>query len=230
MYNIKNNYSYNGTLVSGFIFLFISLFISIVFFFLFYNVNILYNNSTDVLDYEWHLVDEDDYKARVEFEYNDEIITCRPNVTTSDIFKIDKVYFNENNPNNCTIDLKESVGKYIYLILAIPTIFVLISLLLIIKGFSRKKKYCLLKQNGILAKNIPCTVTNLNAQVNGRYYVKVEATYTFPDGTTKKLKQMVLTDKKKINENINTCDLLYLLEDYKVYCLDFNIEYQSYVM
>ena len=52
--------------------------------------------------------------------------------------------------------------------------------------------------------------------------------YTFPDGTTKTLTQMVLGDRKVDKVNHNKCDLLYLLEDYSVYCLDFNIEYQSY--
>lgn len=230
MYNIKNNYSYSGYLIGGFIFLFISLILSTVFFFIFYSVDVFYNNSADVYDYEWHRVDEDSYEARVEYEYDDEIIVCRPNVTSSDKFEIDKVYFNDDNPRSCMIDLKESVGKFIYLIISIPATLVLIALILIIKGFSKKKKYNLLKQNGILAKNIPCTVTNLNTQVNGRYYVRIEATYTFPDGTTKKLRQMVLVDRKKRKDNLNTCDLLYLLEDYNVYCLDFNIEYQSYIM
>ena len=230
MYNIKNNYSYSGNLVAGFIFLFISIFISLIFFFVFYSVDTFYNTNVNPIDYKWERADEDNYKVTVQYEYNDELYICTPNVSSSDKFKIKKVYFNDSNPRNCMVDLKESVGKFIYLILSIPATFLIISLLLIIKGFSRKKKYNLLKQNGILAKNIPCTVTNLNTQVNGKYYVRIEATYTFPDGTTKKLRQMVLVDKKKRKDNINTCDLLYLLEDYNVYCLDLNIEYQSYIM
>lgn len=230
MYNVKNNYNNSGYIVCGVIFLLISLILSVVFFFLFYSVDVFFSNSADVIDYEWNRVDEDDYKALVEFEYDDEIYICKPNITSSDRFDIEKVYFNDNNPENCMIDLKESVGKFVYLIIAVPASLLLIALILIIKGISRKKNYNLLKQNGILAKRIPCTVTNLSAQVNGRYYVRIDATYTFPDGTTKKLRQTVLVDKKQRKENINTCDLLYLLEDYNVYYLDFDIEYQSYVM
>ena len=231
MYNIKStNSTSDGFLACGFIFLFIGIIMSTIFFFVFYSANVFYDSYVDASNYSWKRVSEDDYKVTVEYRYAGEEYSCTPNVTSSNKFAVEKVYFNENNPANCYIDLKESVGKWIYLILAIPATFVVSSLLMIIKGFERKKRFKLLANNGILVKRIPCTVQNMPAQVNGKYYARIEATYIFPDGTSKKLKQTVLVDKKKKNEIITSCDLLYLLEDYNVYYLGFDIEYQSHVM
>ncbi len=231
MYNIKNaSSSSDGLLVGGFIFLFIGAIMSLIFFFIFYSVNVFYNTSVEADDYSWSRIDEDSYRVTVEYEYDDEIYKCSPNITSSNKFEVEKVYFNDNNPEDCFIDLKEGLGYWIYLIFSLPAVFLIISFLMIIKGFSRKKKYKLLANNGILVKSIPCTVQNFGSQASGRYYARVEATYVFPDGTSKKLRQMVLMARKMKKDNITNCDLLYLLEDYNVYYLGFDIEYQSHVM
>ena len=228
MYNIKNSNSYSGYLVGGGIFAFIGLIISIVFFFVFYFVPLYYDSHVPVLDYTWEYANDNNYKATIEFEYDDEYYECRPNMTTSDKFDIQNIYFKADNPTDCAIDLKENLGNYIYLILVIPTILLCLGLLLIIKGIGKYKKNKRLKYDGVLVKNIDCTVQDLNMYSNGRRYYRITANYIFPDGSSKTLRQTVLGSRKEKHDNINKCDLLYLLEDYNVYCLDFNIEYQTY--
>ena len=230
MYNIKSNNSAGGVAV-GVIFAIIGLIMTIVFYFIFCGVKYFYNTKAKVIDYSWYYNENRDddatlYKVDVTFKYKDEIYTCTPNYSTNQKHKVKYIYFKDTNPKSCMVDLKEEVGNYIYLIMLFPFMFFFIGLLLFIKFYSTNKKYKLLKQNGILAKNIPCTVVNLNTNVNGRRYVQIKAQYTFPDGTTKELKRTLLATKNDLNRN--TCDLLFLLEDYKIYYLDFNIEYETY--
>ena len=228
MYNTKNVNSHSGLLVGGGILTFFGIIISIIFFSVFYIIPILYDTKAPVDDYHWRKVDVDSYSPTIEFEYDDEEYECRPNMTSSDKFEIDNVYFKKDNPHDCAIDLKEELGNVAYYIMIIPGILLGFGLILIIKGIGKSKKNKRLKFDGILVKNIDCTVQNLNAYANGKRYYRITANYTFPDGTTKTLTQMVLGDRKVDKVNHNKCDLLYLLEDYSVYCLDFNIEYQSY--
>ena len=228
MYNTKNVNSHSGLLVGGGIFTFFGVIISIIFFAVFYIIPIIYDTKVPVDNYHWRRVDDDSYTPTIEFEYDDEEYVCRPNMTTSDKFDIEYVYFNEDNPHDCAIDLKEGLGNIMYYLMIIPGLFLGIGLILIFKGVGKYKKNKRLKFDGILVKNIDCTVQNLNMYANGKRYYRITANYTFPDGTTKTLTQMVLGDRKVDKVNHNKCDLLYLLEDYSVYCLDFNIEYQSY--
>ena len=140
MYNIKNSNNYSGYYVGGGIFFFMGLIVSIVFFCVFYLVPIIYDSHAPVKDYIWMPAEDNNYKPIIEYEYEGEIHECRPNISSSDKFKIKNVYFKEDNLTDCSIDFKEGLGKAIYIILVIPAIFLLLGLGLIIKGVGKHKK------------------------------------------------------------------------------------------
>lgn len=219
MYNIKMNSS-KAIPTAGWIFIACGLLWTAALFFLVISPKTLFKHETIPTNVEWYFDNDNQYRSIVTYEYNDKEYHCKPSTSSSSKFKINKIYFNDNN--NCIVSIKDSLGPVVYAFYFVALVFFGIGGGLIWSYYKQKKKIESLKISGILVKNIDCEIKFISPYVNGLKMYQITTDYTFPDGTTKKLSQYrTPSSGEEITEN--KCDLLYLADDYKTYYLDFHI-------
>lgn len=219
MYNIKMNSS-KAVAVVGWIFIVIGLIWSAIMFFLVYSPKTFFKHETIPENIEWRIDQDGEYHAKVTYEYKKKEYQCEPSASSTSKFKIKRIYFDDNN--HCMVPIKDLFGPAIYAFYFSAFVFLGLGGGLVWSYYKQKKKIEALKTGGILVKNIDCETKLSSMFINGQRMYQITTNYTFPDGTTKILRQFrTPSPGEEITEN--KCDLLYLPDDYKTYYLDFHI-------
>jgi len=222
MYKIKG--IDKSLLIVGIVFVVISLVVAAILSFIFVFNTYFYDSKADVVLINWSYDQKDDeYSPELVYEFNNKIYYCKPNYSSSSKTDFKRVYFNESDPSSCTIDFKTS--PIIYLIFIVPGVFILFGSIMIIIYICKYKNINKLKNHGILVKNIDCELSKTSVFVNGVQMYKIKAIYTFPDGVSRILERKIKSSECDIDNH--QCDLIYLMNNYNVYYLDFDIEYEN---
>ena len=219
MYNIKKS---NKELVAvGIAFSFIGFIILTVFSFVFIFNSYFYDSKANIKKIKWvYDLNDKSYSPKLEYDFDGHTYYCTPSLKTSNRFEIDNVYFNKSNPNKCSINYKKM--PILYFIIIFPSIFIILGLIFLFIYFRKNNRLNKLNKYGILVKNIDCMLVSTNKYINGIQLYKIKALYTFPDGIRRELTGLIKSSECDIDNH--QCDLVYLMEDYNIYCLDFDIE------
>lgn len=129
------------------------------------------------------------------------------------------VYYDSSDPEYCVMDYQLKI-TWIYLTLIIPIVFITLGLVGLIKQIKKINKMKMLGTTGLVIKGLPFNMVSANIKLNNRKIYCISVTYTFPDGTTKKLKGSPRYDRYNPTA-YQTAYLIYDPNDYKNYYIDF---------
>lgn len=112
-----------------------------------------------------------------------------------------KVYFDSKNPENCMTEYSKSGNNMLLLFMIVPIIFIVFSILGIIKVNKRVKAVLELNQNGKLVKTLQYRMENTGTIVNGVPIQRPVVDYVLPNGISVTLYGDAINDKKSFDSD-----------------------------
>ena len=178
------------------------------------------------IEVDCYINDEGDKMCSPKYYYkvDNNLYICKVNYYSNKEIKQSQnmVYYDSKNPKNCVTDFTSSPNIISFIILLLPTIFIVIGFIGTIKRHKKIRKIKYLETNGILIKNIPYNMEKTKVSYNNVPLYAISIDYTLPDGKIIKLVGEPRYDGK-IEDSDGKVDLLIDPSDEKNYYIDFNI-------
>lgn len=206
------------------------LFVGIVFFTMFQDIDEESNydrsiEAYDVTSRSYYDYGTEAYHFQYEYHYKvgDNEYICTSNQYNKETTPI--VYFDSSNPADCSTYKPSNSTSILSVALpfcALPILFIIIGVYNMIKVHNKTVATKRLARKGILVKNIQYTLVESGIWVNDVPLMCISTIYTFPNGETKELKSEPIKDRL-LDESDPYCDLLFDPDNYNNYFLDFEI-------